>query len=251
MARVQPPGPALLLAEGRALLQFASLWPLAGTLADAPRGDGHPVLVLPGLFLLDEHTLPLRAFLATRGYAVHGWGAGLNRGDWGVLEAHLLPLLDALHRRHGRRVSLVGWSMGGVFARALARRRSDAVRCVVTLGTLLSPDARQCNVWPMFERVSAQPLQCMTDAGRQRAPLPVPATAVFSRTEGINHWQACLQPPSPLSENVEVDSSHHGLAYSTAVLRLVADRLAQPEGAWRPLGPGPGWTPLRPEPRLT
>ena len=96
----------------------------------------------------------------------------------------------------------------------------------------------------MFECVSAQPLQCMTDARWLRHPLPVPSTAVFRRTDGINDWQACLQQPSPLTENEEVASSHHGLAYCPAVLRIVADRLAQPEGAWRPIGPGPGWLPL-------
>jgi pimeloyl-ACP methyl ester carboxylesterase len=152
-----------------------------------------------------------------------------------ILPSHLLPLLQDVCARYGRRASLIGWSMGGIFARAMAHSVPEAIRTVITLGTLLSSNPKASNVWPVYERLSGCPLRCMTMEGQLREALPVPSTAVFSRTDGINDWRGCLQRSTPTSENVEVVSSHHGMAYSPAVLAVIANRLAQPEGAWAPL----------------
>ncbi|WP_205665221.1 esterase/lipase family protein [Caldimonas tepidiphila] len=243
-----PPWP-LLLGEGRALWElgvFLACWP---GLRLAPRGDGHPVLLLPGFLMADWHLLPLRAFLQDRGYAVHGWEAGINRGNWEVIDAHLLPYLWQLRRRHGRRPSLVGWSMGGMFARELAKRCPDEVRFVITLGSAFTGDPKASNVWPLYEQLSGHQASSLQRHGLLREPPPVPSTSVFSRVDGINDWRCCVQEDTPHSENIEVVSSHHGLGHHPAALLAIADRLAQPEGAWRrfvcppwarPLFPAPG-----------
>ncbi len=140
--RAHPPSKILLLAEGRAVWEAGAtlaLWPL---LQLAPRGDGHAVIVLPGLGASDGSTEMLRKFLETRGYTVHGWGLGANCGPLPGVEKGLLGLLRRLHESSGK-VSLVGWSLGGVFARMLASRSPESVRGVVTLGSPLhgSPKA--------------------------------------------------------------------------------------------------------------
>lgn len=231
---VAAPPLALLLAEpARAALELASLpatWPW---LADAPRGDGHPVIVLPGLFADDGYTAPLRAFLRTRGFEPHGWRHGVNWGHWDALERVVLPLLERVHARAGRKVSLVGASMGGLYARELARRVPAMVRCVVTMASAAAKPQRANHVWPVFEAATAQDGESLYAV----PPPGVPSTSVFSRTDGLSNGSLCLQPEGPCRENIEVLSSHLGMICHPATLYVVADRLAQPQGQWKPFEP--------------
>ncbi len=230
---IAPPRLALLALEGRALLELGAMvaaWP---TLARSPRGDGHPVLVLPGFLASDRSTGPLRAFLRGRGYRTHGWGRGMNLGPW----PEVLPALDerlrALALRHQRKVSLVGWSLGGVFARALARRAPDSVRQVITLASPLR--AFHANsLGRLFGSRAGGPQALPEIFARAGEPLPVPTTAIVSRSDGIVAWQSCTEAPGPLRETIEVRSSHCGMGHHPAALLIVANRLAQVEGAWRP-----------------
>jgi pimeloyl-ACP methyl ester carboxylesterase len=178
----------------------------------APRGEPHPVLVLPGLMASDLSTRVLRSWLARLGYPVVGWALGRNRGPTEEVLTELPRLVDRLAGEHGTSVSIVGWSLGGIYARRLARRAPRQVRQVVSLG---SPFAR-------------------TDRGALARRLPVPSTAVYSRWDGVVDWRACRQRPGPTSENVAVHSSHLGMGHDPAVLWVVADRLAQPRHEWRP-----------------
>jgi pimeloyl-ACP methyl ester carboxylesterase len=230
-----PPPPALLLNEafaGAELAMVAASWPLLDL---APSGDGHPVLLLPGLLTDDLFTAPLCAFLRSRGYAAEGWGQGRNFGHWSLLESVLLPKLDSLCQRHGRKASVVGPSMGGLFARALAARRPDQVRCVVTMSSAAGGPPRSNHVWPLYRAMTGQPAETL-----QFPAPPVPSTSVFSRLDGLNDWRTCLQPVGAQTENVEIVSSHHGMANHPASLYLVADRLSQPDGAWQHFQP-PSW----------
>ena len=249
--RPGPPSTALLLGEGRAPFELWTGLLSAWLLRFAARGDGHPVLVLPGLLLSARHTLPLRLFLAERGWSVSDWGAGVNRGNWSVVEDDLLPRLVELRRRHGRRVSLVGCGLGGLFARALALHAPEEVRCVVTLGTQIGADCKANNMWPLYASLSGEPPEGLTGDGGSCRPLAMPCTALYSRSDGMGHWRGCLQPKYPGADNVEVVSSHHGMPYLPYTLSVVADRLARAEGfrgtaqgtAWRqgawPALPGP------------
>jgi pimeloyl-ACP methyl ester carboxylesterase len=213
-------------------------------------GDGHPVLVLPGLMTDDTSTRVLRRTLRGLGYRTHGWRLGRNIGPTRSAVTGMRDRLGSLADRYGRPVTLVGWSLGGIFARDLARRTPDAVRQVITLGSpfrMASTDqSRAHRTFQRYSHLHVEPLALPPEGDRGR--LPVPSTSVYSRYDGIVHWQACLQTPSPRAENVAVHASHLGLGHHPAVLYAVADRLAQQEGSWRPFRPPLALRPLFPTP---
>ena len=133
---VPPPSKALLFLESRALPEFSAFCAMRPWLSLAPSGDGHPVLVLPGLLADDGSTRPLRDFLRDHGYRVHGWKQGRNCGLRANVEADMVARVDELYERHGRRkLSLVGWSLGGLYARHIAKIRPDKIRCMISLGS--------------------------------------------------------------------------------------------------------------------
>jgi len=237
------PAPALLLLEGRALLELAALLPVYPLLRRAPRGDGHPVLVLPGFMASDTSTRALRRFLRDKGYAAHGWRLGRNRGPSAGLIAALVDRLTQLQERHGRQVSIIGWSLGGIYARELARALPERVRQVITLASPFR-DLDAVNL-PRFLQRAARRRNPVGDDGairaRLREPLSVPTTAIFSRTDGIVAGLSCRADPAPRTESLEVDSSHLGIGHHPVVLLTIAERLAQPEGTWRPFVPPRGW----------
>ena len=140
-----PPSRELLWLELRAIPELAAFFSMFPVLRLAPAGDGHPVLVLPGLGASDASTRPLRAFLRDRGYRAHGWKLGRNLGPRPGAEAGMQARLAELHARYGRPVSLFGWSRGGVFARELARRARAQVRSVITLGSPFAGEPRASN----------------------------------------------------------------------------------------------------------
>ncbi|WP_415660766.1 esterase/lipase family protein [Roseateles sp.] len=229
-----PPSRRLLMLEARAVAELSAFFAMAPLLRRAPAGDGHPVLVLPGLAASDRSTLPLRAFLRDRGYQAHGWKLGNNFGLRPGVEEQLDARLAELHERHGQPVSLVGWSLGGIFAREMARRAPQRVRGVITLGSPFGGAPRASNAWRLYEAVSGHSVDDWPHREDAKRPPPVPATAIFSRSDGIVAWQGCLEREGPTSENIEVEGSHCGLGHNPAVLYAIADRLAQPPGQWRP-----------------
>ena len=229
-----PPSRELLLLEVRAVAELVAFFSMIPLLRLAPPGDGHPVLVLPGLAAGDLSTRPLRAFLKDRGYRAHGWKLGRNLGPRPGVEADMQARLAQLHERYGRTVSIVGWSLGGVYARELARRAPAHVRSVITLGSPFAGDPRASHAWELYELASGRRADDWPGRERMKQPPPVPATAIYSRSDGIVAWQGCLEREGPASENIEVEGSHSGLGHNPAVLYAIADRLAQPEGQWRP-----------------
>ncbi len=234
------PSKLLLLLEGRALWELSSL-PLAmpWLMARVPKGDGHPVLVLPGLLADDISTVPLRRFLINRGYDVTGWGQGRNFGPRAGVLGNMRKTLAELHARSGgRKVSVIGWSLGGVYARELAREAPDAVRQVITLGSPLYGDpGHGSNAWGVYKLVSGR--NDVDPGERGEGPPPgVPTTSVYTRTDGIVGWGCCIEKKGPLTDNIEiVGASHTGLGVHPLVLYAVGDRLAQPEGAWTQFRP--------------
>jgi hypothetical protein len=249
-ASITPPSRGLLFLEGRALLELAALLPASPLLRRAPKGDGHPVLVLPGFMASDFSTRALRAFLRERGYGVHGWKLGPNTGPSERVVGGIAQRLAELRQRYDRRVSLIGWSLGGIYARELSRHFPSDVRQVITLASpFRAPEAS--NV-PRFlvGRRGAHPEEA---ALRERlaAPLSVPTSSIYSRTDGIASWRSCIVEDGPQSENIEVESSHLGIGHHPVVLLTIADRLAQPEDAWKPFRPPARWRwPLVPRVRV-
>jgi pimeloyl-ACP methyl ester carboxylesterase len=240
-----------LLGESRAVLELGAFAAAVPALQLAPRGDGHPVLVLPGLAASDESTRPLRWFLRNRGYHTHGWRLGRNTGPSDRIRAGLRDRVRSIADQHGRRISLVGWSLGGIYARETARLAPDAVRLVVTLGSPFRYLDRTARSDVPLRDTPADP----DHSGRLRRDvgddasrsLAVPTTAIYTRSDGVVPWQLCVERPGPQRENVEVHGSHIGLGHNPAVLVVVADRLAQPEGSWAPFRPPPRLAALYPQ----
>jgi len=233
-----PPVGLFLLEQGRAALEFASVGLRRRRRRSARPGDGHPVLVLPGLLAGDFSTIPLRRFLRELCYDARGWGLGLNRGPTPALRQGLEKRLRVLRDRHGRRVSLVGWSLGGIYARELARAHPEDVRQVITLGTPFRDISASHAARLVPIRPGGRPLAQADDLRAfLRRSVPVPTTSIYSRSDGIVAWRSCLEEEGPERENVEVSCSHTGMGFHPDVLAVIADRLALPEGAWQPYAP--------------
>lgn len=236
------------LMEWRALAEMAVLpftWPV---LAQLPQGDGHPVLLLPG-FMGDEGSLvALKTFLAGRNYAVETWGLGRNVGFQRRHAQALEQKIRHLHHTTGRRVSLVGWSLGGVFGLYGALQAPECVRQLVTLGSPINVGPEGSQASPLVKalyRMVAHPLGAEVHVMQPRAKplrehlLPqVPMSCLYSLSDGVVPPQeATVDGPDVRCENIRVSGSHTGLGFNAMVLAIVADRLAQPEGSWQPFNP--------------
>jgi pimeloyl-ACP methyl ester carboxylesterase len=234
--RVKAPSLLWLLLEGRAAGELATTLALRPLLRRLPRGDGHPVLLLPGFLASDISTRPLRGFLRDLGYWAHRWQLGRNLGLRDGLEERMSERLLTVHRRQNRKVSLLGWSLGGVYARVLAGRHPELVRSVITLGSPFAADTKANNSWRLYEWITGGRIEEIPHeriAEMRRTP-PVPTTSIFSRSDGITAWRTSLQMEEEQAESIEVPGSHLGLGFNPLALYAIADRLAQAEGRWRP-----------------
>ena len=231
---LKPPGAFLLAMESRAPWELGASVIAYPLLRHAPRGDGHSVIVFPGLAASDISTLPLRAFLGDRGYRSTGWDMRFNLGPReGVLDRSL-ERVRRIRKETGRKVSLIGWSLGGVYAREIAKLAPDDVRTVITLGTPFTGHPRANHAWRIFEFASGRTLDDTETFEHVRVAPPLPTTSILSRSDGIVAWQCCLQAEGELTESIEVTASHIGIGMNPAAWYAVADRLAQPEGKWKP-----------------
>lgn len=237
--RAHPPSNLLALTEpSRALGEFAAFALLRPLLSFLPRGDGHGVLVLPGFMASDSSTGPMRRLLRQLGYEVAGWELGRNVRVDNVRVEAMGRCVAALHERTGGKISIIGWSLGGVFARELAKQMPDKVRGVITLGSPISDDRDHSNARRLFEMLNGREPEPMRQGNFRRlaeAP-PVPTTSILTKGDGVVHWRGSVQHPdsNPQTENIEVYASHIGLGVNPAVMMAIADRLAQPNGQWQP-----------------
>ncbi|MGB3708142.1 alpha/beta hydrolase [Gordonia sp. (in: high G+C Gram-positive bacteria)] len=244
--RASAPKPGLVLTS----TDFSrSLWELAGyawtwpAMATAPvSSDSQPVLVLPGLATSDLTTAPLRATLANLGYPTYGWKSGVNLGPTTRILDGMRARINEVYRRHGQPVSLIGWSLGGIFARELARETPEMVRQVITLGSPFRMQthnqSRAKPVYQLLTPLHARRLETPLEADAE--PLSMPTTSFYSRLDGVVAWQACRDDPSNLHENIEVLSSHLGFGHNLAAVWGIADRLALPSATPAPFRP-PSW----------
>jgi pimeloyl-ACP methyl ester carboxylesterase len=237
---VRPPAAKLQLMEAAWLpVEAAGFWAVGPWLRMLGRGDHHPVLLLPGFGATDESTVPLRMALRSQGYWAHSWHLGRNLGPTSKIVTGMRARLQELHDAHGRRVSLVGQSLGGVFARHLAREQPDVIRQVITLGSpyrMIEGDRSAAQtMWEKVSHLHDGDLGELAGLAEQdRPPLVVPATSIYSRTDGVAPWQTCIDEVREHAENIEVRGSHVGMGVNPAVLVAVLDRLSQPEDDWRP-----------------
>ena len=220
-----------LLREGRVVFErLALLASISRIRSAAPRGSGQPAMVVPGFATDDGWTARLRSFLTSIGYEVHGWGLGRNNG-------RVLQLVPAVAREckrladdSGQSVRLIGWSLGGYLAREVARERPELVERVITLGAPVVGGPTYTASAPMYLNKGYDLEEIATSVRkRERQPIAVPVAAVYSRSDGVVAWRACIDTfDNPLVEHHEVVSTHLGMVNSPRVFRLVADLLARP-----------------------
>lgn len=239
-APARAPHPFWALSEGRAVFELGAFYASRMYLSTLPKGDGHSVMTLPGFMATNSSTRPLRSLLKSLGYDAHGWDSGRNLRVNEELIEKLEDQLDALYEKSGRKVSLIGWSLGGVIARELAKLRPDKVRLVMSLGSPITDDRAHTNASRLFEFFNGNEPEEMRDGqflGLDIAP-PVPTTSVLTKTDGVVHWRGSVQDPDKASgaptENIRVFASHCGLGVNPSVMIAIADRLAQAEGEWAP-----------------
>ncbi|MGI9247106.1 MAG: esterase/lipase family protein [Steroidobacteraceae bacterium] len=245
----KPPRAVWTMMEGRALLEMALLPVLYPVLRNTPRGDGHPVLLVPGFTAGDATLVGLSTFLRSRGYHVETWGLGQNTGFKLKFSQALEQKLRFMHHRHKRKVSMVGWSLGGVYAFYTAHVAPECVRNVVSLGSPMRFSVDEFDVPFLVKaiyRYLAHPMGPVAHLSNVRAkvlraPPPVPSTCIFSMTDGVVPPDAArIDTNDREHENIWVPGSHVGLGFNAAVMWILANRLAQADGEWRPFDPE-GW----------
>lgn len=236
----KPPVGMLTLEPLRAAIEYARL--RCANDESVRQGDGHAVVLFPGLGANQDYMVPLARFCERLGYPTFHWGRGRNTGPKGDPLRWVHALAREVSERVGpehQAITLIGWSLGGLYARQIAKSIAPRVRQVITLGTPFARLAGATNVQWLYELVNGRAGHFDRALERTlRTPPPVPTTSIYSRTDGVVAWQACVNARSPCAENVEVDSSHLGLVWHPDVFRIVADRLAQRPGRWRPWATG-------------
>jgi hypothetical protein len=228
------PNPLLQALEvPRAVAEFGAMVGTAGLFLLAPRGDGSHVVVLPGFTASDSSTIALRRILERLGHRPVAWGLGRNIGPTREIIDGIDTLVRSLYDADGRSVQLVGWSLGGVFARNIAARRPEMVRRVITLGSpyRITGNDSSAAGWiydlyaPFHDRAHE-----VRHGGIASKPLAVPTTSIYSRSDGIVPWASCTEPETDKAENVAIHGSHNGLGHNPLAMYVVADRLALPPG---------------------
>ncbi|MEM9991433.1 MAG: alpha/beta hydrolase, partial [Bacteroidota bacterium] len=202
-------------------------------------GDGHPVLVLPGFMTGDSSTRPLRKFLRRIGYDSYGWNLGRNTGGRKYVFA-MIDRINEIYDQRRRKVSIIGWSLGGVYAREVARRVPNKVRQVITMGSPFIGLDKKNNISWLYEIISGENIEDLDERmiAEMRQTPPVPVTAIYSKSDGVVPWEYCMEnSDSPNVQNIQVKGSHCGLAYNVSVLSCIADRLEQEQTSWEPFRP--------------
>jgi pimeloyl-ACP methyl ester carboxylesterase len=233
------PRPSLLwfLSEpGRALTELAIAVPFKSTFKNDAIGDGHPVMMLPGFMSNGASTIFLRKFIKKLGYNVIDWGLGRNLGKVEYIDL-LLESVDELYAKTNEPISLIGWSLGGVFARQIAKQRPDIIRQVITLGSPFAGITQPNNASWIYTLVSGgKKVKNINIDFLNNLPNPasVPTTAIYTKEDGIVHWETCIEADQDeIHQNVQVRGSHIGLGVNPSVLSIIADRLKYDRNNWK------------------
>lgn len=244
MIEQEKPDDLLFFSEGvRSIGEMISLHFTLPMLRNAPRGDGHAVMVIPGFTADDESTKVLRNFLSDQGYNVYGWGLGVNIGARENLLKHCYERVEVLAKEHDEKITLIGQSLGGIYAREISKL-SDNVRQVICLGSPV--DRRRgdgSRISALYEFINRDYIDDDDSALiKQVAAAPtVPCSMIYSQQDGIVHWQTCRQEHAgETTENIQVYGSHSGMGFNPAIYYAIADRLAQAGEGWQAFKP-PFW----------
>lgn len=228
MSDITPPGPALMMLEGRAMAEAGQVMLALPLLRlHAKKGSGEPVMVLPGFMMTDSTTSLLRHYLSSIGYDVYPWELGRNRRPMMEILPLLVQKVANLKSSAGQKVRLVGWSRGGILSREIARDRPDLVEKVITLGSPVKGGTGASSIGNWVRRETGLSPEQMTSlmSQRNRSPITVPVRAVYSKSDGVVSWKACIDEQTADIEHIEVGCSHSGMGASVEVFRLLPDLL--------------------------
>jgi pimeloyl-ACP methyl ester carboxylesterase len=224
----------------RTFIEMTSLLTSLSSLSRMPRGDKHAVMVLPGFLMGDRSTAMLRQYLAYLGYNALPWKLGRNTGRLDIMQKHLLTRLAEVFESYEGDVSLIGQSLGGVYARELSRLFPARIRQVITLGSpfgVRNAGSANALVRRLFEGQTGMSVAQMRETISTRDPSltpPVPVTAIYSKGDGIVNWRVCREiQEDHETQNIEVNGSHCGMGFNAQIYRIIADRLAQPTDSWQ------------------
>lgn len=239
---MEEPSKILLGLEGvRGLYEYILGWAVSLPLHHiSPKGDGHPVLILPGLGGADGSTQFLRNFIEDLGYEAFPWGQGRNLGPrrgMHEMSTRLTDLVKSISRdTGGKQVSLIGWSLGGVYGREIAKICPDVVRQVITLGTPFKMLSGKTNADRFYEFLSKDKSHKNPDILAQISePPPVPFSSLYSKTDGVVHWRCSIEDLGTQTESVEIPgASHLGLGHNPIAMYVIADRLKHSKENWEP-----------------
>ncbi len=236
VARGDREGAAPLWKELRAPLELGLFVGLAPLLRAVPPGPSRSVLVVPGFGIDDRATLPLRGLLRALGHRPRGWGLGPNRGPTPEAMDGLARRLAEVTERTGAPVPIVGWSLGGVYGRALAQWYPERVDQVISLGSPFNLGAREQGslITDLYARAERTGRFIRRRGEIDLDAIACPSTSIYTRSDGIVPWRACLQSEGPTAENVEVRGSHCGLGSNVTAAWVIADRLRHRADDWRP-----------------
>jgi pimeloyl-ACP methyl ester carboxylesterase len=228
---------------GRAFVEWSTLIPYQLIKKRSQKGDGHPVLVFPGFMASDTSTKPLRSFLDSIGYNSYGWDVGRNYGDPNTIE-ELTEMVEYLYRSHHKKVSIIGWSLGGIYARQVAKELPHITRQVITLGSPFAGLDKPNNAVWIYNLLTGGKGISQIDPDYLREipqPAPIPTSAIYSKEDGVVPWQACLEIESEIHQNIRVRGSHFGLGVNPVVLQIIANRLQLSEKNWTKWAPKKDW----------
>jgi len=242
---IKKPGVFWLATEAaRALLEYGSFFPYKHFTSSSDQGDGHPVLILPGFMSGDLSTKPLREFLDGVGYKTYGWGLGRNFGEESDID-RLLDLSDSLYQEHRKKITVIGWSLGGIYARQIAKSRPHLIRQVITLGSPFSGLSANNHVAWIHKIITSGRVEDVIDPELLAdipKPAPVPTTAIYSKQDGIVPWEYCIeQEENEIHQNIQVYGSHLGLGVNPTVVKIIVDRLKYDRSNWRKFTPQSGF----------
>ncbi|MGK0389026.1 MAG: pimeloyl-ACP methyl ester carboxylesterase [Maribacter sp.] len=237
---IKAPSKLLFLTEGgRAAIGLGLYAATRKMLRNLPKGDGHPVLVAPGFMTSDRVTYILRSFLKDLGYEPQTWNLGVNLGR-PEYAYRMLTRVEQIHEEYGQKVSIVGWSLGGVFAREVARLKPELIRQVITLGSPFRDILGENNgrwFYDLLHGPNGVDIEDVLIKDMAITP-PVPITALYSKNDGIVNWQHCMEAEeNSMAQNVQVAGSHSGLGHNPTVLYCIAERLQQAEDEWKKFEP--------------
>jgi alpha/beta superfamily hydrolase len=224
------PAASGMVREALCLVELTRLLLRFPFLLNQPRGKREPVLIFPPYGTGDGSTTLLKAYLRLLGYRARGWGLGRNQGKITELLPRALRRLASFAKRSDQKVALIGWSFGGYLARELGRERPELISRIITLGTPVIGGPKYTALCEKYRKrgMDIEAIATEIEFRNQAAPIETPVVAIYSRTDAIVAWQACIDQQTATVKHVEVHTTHYGFGFSPEVYRIIAQSLAQP-----------------------